>query len=136
MALFKQSSFTVTGIHSLRWRGDELVDWVGGGHAFALDATERSTSVYCGYHVDAATALPDGRFAVIYERLCTKGLPLHNGPHRSVSPRPCRSSALFRECMLGRGELGLPGAVSRLSDADDHYKGAGHKLHKSIFGKA
>jgi len=79
MALFKQSSFTATGINSLCWRADELVDWVGGGRAFALDGTERSTSVYYAYRFDAATTSPDGRFAVIYERLGTKGLLLHNG---------------------------------------------------------
>src|SRR5262249_14918529 len=78
MALFKQSSFTATGINSLCWRADELVDWVGGGRAFALDGTERSTSVYYAYRFDAATASPDGRFAVIYERLGTKGLLLQN----------------------------------------------------------
>ena len=76
---FQQSSFTATGIRSLCWRGDELIDWVGGGRAFALDGTERRASVYYAYHFDAATASPDGRFAVIYERLGTKGLLLHNG---------------------------------------------------------
>jgi len=79
MAPFRQSSFTVSGIRSLCWRGDELVDWVGGGRAFALDGTERRASVYYAYHFDAATASPDGRFAVIYERLGTKGLLLHDG---------------------------------------------------------
>jgi len=33
MALFKQSSFTAGSIRSLCWRGDELVDWVGGCRA-------------------------------------------------------------------------------------------------------
>jgi hypothetical protein len=79
MTLFRQSSFNATGIHSLCWRGDELVDWVGGGRAFAADGTERPARVIQGYRFDAATASPDGRFAVIYERLGTKGLLLHDG---------------------------------------------------------
>ena len=79
MTLFTQSSFTGAGILSLCWRGDELVDWVGGGRAFASDGTEQPASVSYGYRFDAATASPDGRFAVIYERLGTKGLLLHDG---------------------------------------------------------
>lgn len=79
MALFTQSSFNATGIRSLCWRGDQLVDWVGGGRTFAVDGTERPSSVRYSYRFDAATASPDGRFAVIYERLGTKGLLLHDG---------------------------------------------------------
>jgi hypothetical protein len=79
MALFTQSSFNATGIRSLCWRGDQLVDWVGGSRAFASDGTEQLAKVRYGYRFDAATASPDGRFAVIYERLGTKGLLLHDG---------------------------------------------------------
>src|SRR5215471_11905677 len=68
MVPFRQYSFSATGIRSLCWRGDELVDWVGGGRAFALDGQEQRASVFYAYHFDAPTALPDGRFAVIYER--------------------------------------------------------------------
>ncbi|WP_192384921.1 hypothetical protein [Mesorhizobium silamurunense] len=49
MALFSHSSFKATGIRSLCWRGDELVDWIGGGRAFAADGTERSEKVNYGY---------------------------------------------------------------------------------------
>jgi hypothetical protein len=79
MALFTQSSFNATDIRSLCWRGDQLVDWVGGGRAFATDGTEFPAQVRWAYRFDAATASPDGRFAVIYERLGTKGLLLHDG---------------------------------------------------------
>src|SRR5262245_26485599 len=79
MALFTQSSFSAGGILSLCWRGDELVDWIGGGRAFAPDGTEQPASVRYGYRFDAAIASLDGRFAVIYERLGTKGLLLHDG---------------------------------------------------------
>jgi hypothetical protein len=79
MALFTQFSFNATGIRSLCWRGDQLVDWVDGGRAFAADGTEQPARVIYGYRFDAATASPDGHFAVIYERLGTKGLLLHDG---------------------------------------------------------
>ncbi len=79
MALFTAHSFPATNIRSFCWRGDELVDWVGGGRAFSLDGTEHSANVNYAYRFDAATASPDGRFAVIYERLGTKGLLLDGG---------------------------------------------------------
>ena len=79
MALFTQTSFSATGVQSLCWRGDDLVDWVGGGRVFASDGTERPARGRYGYRFDAATASPDGRFAVIYERLGTKGLLLDDG---------------------------------------------------------
>ena len=79
VALFTQHSFSATGIRSLCWRGDELVDWLSGGRAFALDGTERCPPVAYMYRFDAATASPDGRFAVIYERRGTKGLLLDDG---------------------------------------------------------
>jgi hypothetical protein len=79
MALFTQYGFSAAGVRSLCWRGDELVDWVCGGHVFTSDGAERPARVRYGYRFDAATASPDGRFAVIYERLGTKGLLLHDG---------------------------------------------------------
>jgi hypothetical protein len=84
VAPFRQYGFPAPGIRSLCWRGDELVDWVGGGRAFTLDGTERRASVRYAYRFDAATASRDGRVAVIYERLGTKGLLLkeHGGVFR------------------------------------------------------
>lgn len=79
MALFTAHTIAAKGIRSLCWRGDELVDWVGGGRSFSLDGTERPAGVNYAYRFDAATASADGRFAVIYERLGTKGLLLDSG---------------------------------------------------------
>jgi hypothetical protein len=79
MTPFRQYSFPATGVRSLCWCGDELVDWVGGGRRLALDGTDRRASVNYAYRFDAATASHDGRFAVIYERLGTKGLLLKDG---------------------------------------------------------
>jgi hypothetical protein len=79
MTPFKQHSFPATGIRSLCWLGDDLVDWVGGGRAFAADGTETPRAVTYAFRFDAATASPDGRIAVIYERRGTKGLVLRDG---------------------------------------------------------
>lgn len=79
MVLFSVHSFPAKGTRSLCWRGDELVDWVRGGMSFSLDGTAHPASVSYAYRFDAATASPDGRFEVIYERLGTKGLLLDNG---------------------------------------------------------
>jgi hypothetical protein len=79
MALFTQYGFAAANIRSLCWRGDQLVDWVSGCRAFSLDGAEQGAAVHYAYRFDAATASPDGRFAVIYERQGTKGLLLDDG---------------------------------------------------------
>ena len=79
MVPFRQYSFSATRIRSLCWRGDELVDWVGGGRAFALDGQEQGAPTQYADHFDAATTSRDGRFAVIYERLGARGLLLKDG---------------------------------------------------------
>jgi hypothetical protein len=79
MTLFAAHSFPAKNVHSLSWRGEELVDWVGGGRSFALDGKESRASVNYAYRFDAATTSPDGRFAIIHERMGTKGLLLDNG---------------------------------------------------------
>lgn len=76
---FQTHSFSAKGIQSLSWCGEELVDWVGGARRFSLDGTERRATVYYAYRFDSATASPDGRFSVIYEKQRTKGLLLDNG---------------------------------------------------------
>jgi hypothetical protein len=66
-------------VRSLAWRGDTLVDWVGGGTAYGLDGSVIGRAVRYAYRFDASVASPDGRYAVIHERLGTKGLLLRNG---------------------------------------------------------
>ena len=73
MALFTQISFNATNIRSLCWRGDQLIDWVGGGRVFAADGTEQPSNGRYAYGFDAATASPDGSFAVIYKKSARKG---------------------------------------------------------------
>lgn len=64
---------------SLCWRGDELVDWVSGGRSFALDGRITESRVSYSYRFDNAVMSQDGRYAVLYEKLGTKGLLLREG---------------------------------------------------------
>jgi hypothetical protein len=79
MTLFTQSSFTAAGILSLCWRGDELVDWVGGGRAFASDGTEQPASVSLWLPFRRRNDIAGWPLCRDYERLGTKGLLLHDG---------------------------------------------------------
>jgi integrase len=67
------------GVRSLCFRGDDLVDWVAGGHVYCCDGTERDPHVYHPYRFDCATSSPDGRYVVLYERLGTKAILLDDG---------------------------------------------------------
>jgi len=66
-------------MRSLCWARDTLVDWVGGGRVLHLDGELEKARVNYGYRFDAAVASPCGEFAVIYEKLGTKGLVLRRG---------------------------------------------------------
>lgn len=66
-------------IKSLVWRGNELVDWVGGGIRFGLGGAIQKTNHCYAYRFDSAVGSPSGEYAVIYERFGTKGLILRHG---------------------------------------------------------
>src|SRR4051794_10682511 len=66
------------GVRSLCWQGDELVDWVG-GERYGLDGSVQRMQGGWGPFFDAAVANPEGKYAVIYGRLGTKGLILKEG---------------------------------------------------------
>jgi hypothetical protein len=87
------------GIRSLVWHGDALVDWVAGGKCYQLDGTVIPRHVNYAYRFDAACLSPSGRYAVIYERLGTKGLVLvralfRRGQRRSAR-RPFSKAAMW-----------------------------------------
>lgn len=69
----------VQRIQSLNWRGDALVDWVGGGKVLRLDGVVEHAGVHYAFRFDAAVVSPCGDYAVIYEKLGTKGLILFRG---------------------------------------------------------
>src|SRR5262245_4771266 len=64
-------------VRSLVWKGDRLVDWVGGGGSFGLDGSTTESGVRYAYEFDAACACED--YAIIYTRLATKGLIVRLG---------------------------------------------------------
>ena len=66
-------------VQSLCWRGDELVDWAGGGTHYGLGGTPSPRRVVYSYRFNRAVISPNGRYAVIYEVLGTKGLVLKDG---------------------------------------------------------
>jgi hypothetical protein len=66
-------------VRSLVWSGDTLIDWVGGGVRFELDGRTASRAVNYAYRFDAACISFSGTYAVIYERLGTKGVLLREG---------------------------------------------------------
>src|SRR5688572_248076 len=66
-------------VQSLCWQGDDLVDWVHRGVSYRLDGTSSGPHPTYGYRFDKAVAFPDGRYAVVYEQLGTKGLILKEG---------------------------------------------------------
>jgi hypothetical protein len=70
---------TQTPVRSLCWSGDSLIDWVSGGVQHHLDGSTHDPCVRYAYRFDAAVMSPDGRYAVLYEALGTKGLLLREG---------------------------------------------------------
>src|SRR5476651_2613759 len=76
---FESIELPAEGVQSLCWKGDILVDWVGGVRCFHLNGTVESRRVSFPYRFDSVVASPSRRFIAIYERLGTKALLLENG---------------------------------------------------------
>jgi len=68
-----------TNVASLTWCGDTLVDWIGGIKVFHLDGKSEGPRVNWAFPFDTVRATPNGRYAVIYQRLGTKAVLLHKG---------------------------------------------------------
>jgi hypothetical protein len=79
ISLTEIARIETSGVNSLVWAGDELIDWASGGRRFRLDGTMVDRAVSYAYRFDAAFQSPSGEFAVLYERLGTKGLVLQRG---------------------------------------------------------
>jgi len=67
------------GFKSISLYDDGLIDWVRGGTTLYFDGRLEAATVRYAYRFDAAVVSPCGRYAVIYERLGTKGLVLREG---------------------------------------------------------
>ena len=85
----------ISGVRSLCWSGDHLVDWVGGGRVLHLDRTITDPSVRYSYCFDSAVMSPCGDFAVIYERRGTKGLVLQQGRILREINRSCYHADVY-----------------------------------------
>ncbi|WP_432284693.1 hypothetical protein SLT36_23660 [Aminobacter sp. BA135] len=79
MVEVRETRISVSGVRSLVWHGDVLVDWVAGGRQFTLDGKIQDSRIDCGYLFDASVTSPSGEFSAIYTRLGTKGLILRRG---------------------------------------------------------
>lgn len=66
-------------VKSLNWSGDELVDVAGGYGRYWLDGRAEPHVVNYAFRFDRAVTSRDGKYAVIYENLGTKGLVLRDG---------------------------------------------------------
>ncbi len=79
MPQFREYHIEAKQVRSLQWHDQVLYDWVGGGHAYQLDGHCQPRHVNYAYRFDAACLSPSGTYAVLYERLGTKGLLLQHG---------------------------------------------------------
>lgn len=77
--LIEQTIATPGPVRSLVWHNDTLIDFASGGDVYGLDGSYRDGPVRYGYRFDAAIISPTGRFALLHERLGTKGVILRGG---------------------------------------------------------
>lgn len=66
-------------VRSLVWVGDELVDWVAGGHHFTLDGRIIKRLVNYAYKFDAAIVSPSGKYTVLIAQTGTVAVLLCDG---------------------------------------------------------
>ena len=86
MFLANETRLQSSGVQSLVWDRDELVDWVAGGCRYLLDGAVVPRPVRYAYPFDSAVTLPGSAYAVVYAAGQTKALILNNGDiHREVN---------------------------------------------------
>lgn len=124
----RRTRIEAPGVRSLVWCGDELVDWVRGGDAWALDGAFRPARRGWGYErFDAAIGWRE--WAVVYERCGTAALLLRDGAiARELHRIPYHADAYEYPVCLGAGPAGqallvhCPDAYNRI-DIDDLVSG-------------
>lgn len=84
MVDFKEWSIEAKGIESLVWRGDTLIDWIAEKTICYLDGSIKDRPGGYGYRFDAAVESPSGNYAVIYEKLGTKGIIVRTRDERII----------------------------------------------------
>lgn len=63
---------------SLRWSGDQLIDWVRGGNIYHLDGQFEHSHIGIRYKFDSAMVSDNGVYVIVYEKLGTKAVILKN----------------------------------------------------------
>lgn len=104
---------------SLRWRGDELIDWVSGGDVWRPDGSFIPSRRSWGYdRFDAAVTDPTGRWAVVYEGTGTSALLLRDGGIlRELHRSPYKADAFLYPVELFTG----PDGRTLLAHCPDSY---------------
>ena len=74
-----QHKITASGVRSLIWEGDSLIDWVSGGARYSLDGSTESRDFEYDDKFDSAISSPSGHYVVLYARTGTAGVLLHRG---------------------------------------------------------
>jgi hypothetical protein len=69
----------VPRVASLVWDGDDLVDFVGGGHRFHPDGSVTESRRAYAFPFDGAVLSPSGTYAVLYASRGTKALVVEHG---------------------------------------------------------
>lgn len=77
--LVTEITLTAQNLRSLVWDGDTLIDWAGGGARYGLGGDALPSTFSSAFPFDAAVSSTDGSYAVIYQKLGTKGLVLERG---------------------------------------------------------
>jgi hypothetical protein len=75
---FKETHLAASQVRSLQWTNEGLTDWVSGGTLYRLDGTIREGGMDIAHPFDSALVSPSGRFAVVYEKLGSKGVVLES----------------------------------------------------------
>lgn len=78
--VMKRQTIEPAYVRTLDWFNDTVVDWNSAGTAYSLDGTQTQLQKYhFGFVCDGAISSPCGTYALIYQKLGTKGLLLKNG---------------------------------------------------------
>lgn len=115
------------GVRSLCWVGDSLVDFAAGGvrypvqlreDLFRLELRPPSPGAMPEGEFDHAVASPDGKYAVLCQRLGTKGLLLKEGkPLRALSRNPFKANEFEYPAAL----FTTPKGKTVLAHCPEHY---------------
>ncbi|MGB0495513.1 MAG: hypothetical protein ACPGJI_04085, partial [Kangiellaceae bacterium] len=77
--MYKLIKLKADNIRSLSWQGNNLIDWVSGGHTYTLNGETKKRNINYAYPFDSAVVSSSGIYSVVFANNQTKGLLLKNG---------------------------------------------------------